>query len=92
MLQLRQARSGLRHSRRRRGGRLTCPSALLATCWFVVLKRGCPASPEFAKELQEFVKAKLTAYKCPRRIEFLPELPKSAAGKLLRYKLQESGS
>ena len=57
---------------------------------FVVLKRGCLASPELAKELQEFVKAKLTAYKCPRRIEFLPELPKSAAGKLLRYKLREA--
>ncbi len=59
---------------------------------FVVLRRGYPASPELAKELQEFVKARLTPYKCPRRIEFLPELPKSAAGKLLRYKLREFGS
>jgi benzoate-CoA ligase family protein len=59
---------------------------------FVVLRRGCTAGPELAKELQDFVKARLTPYKCPRRIEFLPELPKSAAGKLLRYKLRESGS
>jgi benzoate-CoA ligase family protein len=59
---------------------------------FVVLRRDCSASPELAKELQEFVKAKLTGYKCPRRIEFLSELPKSAAGKLLRYKLRKAGA
>jgi benzoate-CoA ligase len=59
---------------------------------FVVLKQGNTAGPDVAKELQDFVKARLTPYKCPRRIEFLPELPKSAAGKLLRYKLREVGS
>jgi benzoate-CoA ligase family protein len=58
---------------------------------FVVLRHGCPASPELAKELQEFVKGRLAPYKCPRRIEFLAELPKSAAGKLLRYKLRMDG-
>ena len=59
---------------------------------FVVLRQGCTAGPELANELQDFVKVRLTPYKCPRRIEFLPELPKSAAGKLLRYKLREFGS
>ena len=59
---------------------------------FVVLRQGCMAGPELAKELQDFVKARLTPYKCPRRIEFLSELPKSAAGKLLRYKLREFAS
>jgi benzoate-CoA ligase len=59
---------------------------------FVVLRQGCAAGPELAKELQDFVKARLTPYKCPRRIEFLSELPKSAAGKVLRYKLRESAS
>ena len=59
---------------------------------FVVLRHGYSAGPELAKELQEFVKARLTPYKCPRRIEFLSELPKSVAGKLLRYKLREYGS
>jgi benzoate-CoA ligase len=59
---------------------------------FVVLQQGCAAGPELAKELQDFVKARLTPYKCPRRIEFLSELPKSAAGKVLRYKLRESAS
>jgi benzoate-CoA ligase len=57
---------------------------------FVVLRQGFTAGPELVKELQDFVKTRLTSYKCPRRIEFLSELPKSAAGKLLRYKLRES--
>ena len=59
---------------------------------FVVLKSGVAGGPELARELQDFVKARLTPYKYPRRIEFLSELPKSAAGKLLRYKLREAAS
>jgi benzoate-CoA ligase len=56
---------------------------------FVVLKHGVASSPELVRELQDFVKQRITPYKYPRRIEFLPELPKSAAGKVLRYKLRE---
>ena len=51
--------------------------------------RSLQASAEFARELQEFVKQRITPYKYPRRIEFLGELPKTAAGKVLRYKLRE---
>jgi len=58
---------------------------------FVVLKQGVAGCPELARELQDFVKRRITPYKYPRRIEFLPELPKTAAGKLLRYKLRERG-
>ena len=56
---------------------------------FVVLKNGFTASEELGRELQEFVKQRITPYKYPRRVEFLAELPKSAAGKLLRYKLRQ---
>jgi benzoate-CoA ligase family protein len=56
---------------------------------FVVLREGYGASFELVKELQEFVKSRITPYKYPRRIEFLDDLPKTAAGKLLRYKLRE---
>jgi len=56
---------------------------------FVVLRDGSAGSAQLIKELQDFVKQRITAYKYPRRIEFLPELPKTAAGKLLRYKLRE---
>lgn len=56
---------------------------------FVVLREGHIAGAELARELQEFVKRRITPYKYPRRIEFMDELPKTAAGKLLRYKLRE---
>jgi benzoate-CoA ligase len=56
---------------------------------FVVLRNGSHPSAELVRELQDFVKERITPYKYPRRIEFLPELPKTAAGKVLRYKLRE---
>lgn len=56
---------------------------------FVVLRESHQANGEFARELQDFVKSRITPYKYPRRIEFLAELPKTAAGKVLRYKLRE---
>jgi benzoate-CoA ligase len=59
---------------------------------FVVLRDGHVGGTELVRELQDFVKQRITPYKYPRLIEFLPELPKSAAGKLLRYKLREKES
>jgi len=56
---------------------------------FVVLRQGFSGTPELARELQDFVKQRITPYKYPRHIEFLPELPKTAAGKVMRYKLRE---
>jgi benzoate-CoA ligase len=56
---------------------------------FVVLRNGYTGEAELARELQDFVKQRITPYKYPRRIEFLAELPKTAAGKVLRYKLRE---
>jgi benzoate-CoA ligase len=56
---------------------------------FVVLRDGMEVRSGLARELQEFVKQRITPYKYPRRIEFVAELPKTAAGKLLRYKLRE---
>jgi benzoate-CoA ligase len=58
---------------------------------FVVLREGYNASPELTRELQDFVKHRITPYKYPRHIEFLTELPKTSAGKVLRYKLREMG-
>jgi acyl-coenzyme A synthetase/AMP-(fatty) acid ligase len=56
---------------------------------FVVLCEGHDGSAELVRELQDFVKQRITPYKYPRRVEFLTELPKTAAGKVLRYKLRE---
>jgi benzoate-CoA ligase len=55
---------------------------------FVVTREGVAATPDLARELQEFVKRRIAPYKCPRRIEFMDKLPKTASGKLLRYKLR----
>jgi len=54
-----------------------------------VLREGYAGGEELVRELQDFVKQRITPYKYPRRIEFLMELPKTAAGKVLRYKLRE---
>ena len=52
---------------------------------FVVLKDATGCSE---RELGEFLRARLTAYKVPRAIEFRAELPTSGAGKVLRRALR----
>jgi 4-hydroxybenzoate-CoA ligase len=56
---------------------------------YVVLKDGRQASPELAKELQEFVKKSAAPYKYPRWVEFVDTLPKTATGKIKRYQLRQ---
>jgi benzoate-CoA ligase family protein len=56
---------------------------------YVVL-RGAAASDELARELQDFVRARLSPYKYPREVEFVRELPKTASGKVDRRTLRES--
>ena len=41
-----------------------------------------------ARELQEFVKARLAPYKYPRAVEFAPSLPKNDRGKIERRRLK----
>ena len=53
---------------------------------FVVLKEGARATE---KELIEFVKKRVAAYKAIREVEFRKDLPKSLVGKVLRRKLKE---
>jgi acetyl-CoA synthetase len=48
--------------------------------------------PGFARELQEFVKTRLSKHEYPRAIEFVDELPKTPAGKIDRKRLRERGS
>jgi benzoate-CoA ligase len=56
---------------------------------FVVLK-DAEASAGLARELQEFVKGRLAAFKYPRAVEFVPSLPKNDRGKIERRRLQVS--
>jgi 2-aminobenzoate-CoA ligase len=57
---------------------------------FVVLREGCEAGPELARELQEFVKASVAPYKYPRAIRFIDRIPRTQTGKTQRFKLREA--
>jgi benzoate-CoA ligase len=56
---------------------------------YVVCASGVNGSPELARELQDFVRARLAEYKRPRWVEFVAELPKTGTGKTQRFKLRE---
>ncbi|HTY56211.1 MAG TPA: AMP-binding protein [Candidatus Binataceae bacterium] len=56
---------------------------------FVVPREEADATPELAKELQNFVKQRIAPYKYPRAIEFRKSLPRTEALKLQRFKLRE---
>lgn len=56
---------------------------------FIVLKAQYAASDDLAKEIQLFVKARLSTHAYPREIEFVPELPKTPSGKIQRFLLRE---
>jgi benzoate-CoA ligase len=55
---------------------------------FVVLREGVAATPDLARDLQQFVRQQLAEYKRPRWVEFIPELPKTATGKIQRFRLR----
>jgi benzoate-CoA ligase len=55
---------------------------------FVVPNVGHTPGPELARQLRDYLKAELAAYKYPRWLEFVDKLPRGPQGKILRYKLQ----
>ncbi len=57
---------------------------------YVVLRAGLQGNAELAREIQEFVRARLVSYKCPQEVHFLPELPKTATGKIQRFRLRQA--
>src|SRR6266852_6661399 len=59
---------------------------------YVVLAAGQHASPDLARELQDFVRSKIAEYKRPRWIEFVEALPKTATGKTQRFKLRQAAA
>jgi acetyl-CoA synthetase len=46
------------------------------------------ASPELAREIQDFVKKRLAAYEYPRKVTFVDTLPMTATGKIMRRELK----
>ena len=57
---------------------------------FIVLAEGHEPSDELAKDIQTFVRQRLSAYAYPRRVEFTDELPKTLTGKIRRIELREA--
>jgi len=54
-----------------------------------VLADGHTPSDELAREIQVFVRERLSAYAYPRRVEFVAELPKTLTGKIRRVELRQ---
>jgi acetyl-CoA synthetase len=57
---------------------------------FIVLAEGHEPSDELVRELQGFVRDRLSAYAYPRRIEFVSDLPKTLTGKIRRIELRQA--
>jgi acetyl-CoA synthetase len=57
---------------------------------FIVLADGHEPSDELVRELQGFVRDKLSAYAYPRKVEFVADLPKTLTGKIRRIELRQA--
>ena len=55
---------------------------------FVVLKPGIDPSSGLIKQIQDFVKTRLSMHEYPKEIEFIDELPETPDGKLKRKELK----
>jgi 2-aminobenzoate-CoA ligase len=56
---------------------------------FIVLRDGVVGDDAKAREIQDFVKARLAPYKYPRRVRFVDQLPRNTSGKLQHFKLRD---
>jgi acetyl-CoA synthetase len=56
---------------------------------FVVLAEGHAGTDELAREIQQHVRGRLSAYAYPRRVEFVEDLPKTLTGKIRRIELRQ---
>ncbi len=56
---------------------------------FVVVREDIESGEALAKELQDFVKARIAPYKYPRAVQFVDALPRTPTGKLQRFRLRD---
>lgn len=56
---------------------------------FIVLKPGQKENDALAKEIQDFVRTRLSAHEYPREIAFIKELPLTTTGKVIRRILRD---
>jgi acetyl-CoA synthetase len=58
---------------------------------FIVLRAGFQSNEALIKEIQEFVRSKLSSHEYPREIAFLENLPMTITGKIMRRVLRNLG-
>jgi acetyl-CoA synthetase len=58
---------------------------------FVVLKPGMPPTSDLAREIQEFVRRRLSAHEYPREVAFIDDMPMTTTGKVMRRLLRARG-
>jgi len=56
---------------------------------YIVLKEGFSADAGLKREIQDHVRARLSAHEYPREVEFVSELPMTTSGKVIRRTLRE---
>jgi acetyl-CoA synthetase len=59
---------------------------------FIVLHDNVGASEALARDLQDYVKARLSAHEYPRQVEFVQSLPMITTGKIIRRQLRANDS
>jgi 2-aminobenzoate-CoA ligase len=59
---------------------------------FIVVRDGVAHDDAKGRELIEFTRQRIAAYKCPRVVEFVSSLPRTATGKLQRYVLRNAAA
>ena len=55
---------------------------------YVLLREGIAGTDELARNMQDFVKNRLSAHEYPREIEFIDSLPMTVTGKIIRKELK----
>lgn len=58
---------------------------------FIVLKPGVPPTHELAREIQDFVRRRLSAHAYPREVAFIDDMPMTTTGKVIRRLLRARG-
>lgn len=59
---------------------------------FIVLEEGFKPSPALEREIQAWVKQRLSAHEYPRKIYFVEQLPLTATGKIIRRTLRDQAA
>jgi acetyl-CoA synthetase len=58
---------------------------------YIVLREGFEPGEELARQIQTYVRERLSAHEYPREIEFASELPMTTTGKIIRRILRDRG-